>query len=136
MEVILYNEQKAMEIIVPDNQTSLAIGKKGQNVRLAVKLTGWKIDIKSKSEADGESKTALEQLMQIPGIGETSAQALLNEGYNSARDIAKAEIDELTKLPGFGEKKAQSIKEAAEELLKQATVKAESAAEAPLPEEG
>ncbi|MCM8776291.1 MAG: transcription termination factor NusA [Candidatus Omnitrophica bacterium] len=119
LEVILYNDQRAMEIIVPDNQTSLAIGKKGQNVRLAVKLTGWKIDIKSKSEAEGESKTALEKLMQIPGIGETSAQALLNEGYSSPQDIAKAEVEELTKLPGFGEKKAQAIKEAAEEMLHQ-----------------
>jgi N utilization substance protein A len=134
MEVILYNEQKAMEIIVPDNQTSLAIGKKGQNVRLAVKLTGWKIDIKSKSEAENESKTALDQLMQIPGIGETSAQALLNEGYNSAQDIAKAEVDELTKLPGFGEKKAQAIKAAAEEILKQGDAPQESAAETSPPE--
>ena len=140
MEVILYNEHKAMEIIVPDNQTSLAIGKKGQNVRLAVKLTGWKIDIKSKSEAEGESKSALEQLMQIPGIGETSAQALLNEGYHSAQDIARAEVEELTKLPGFGEKKAESIKEAAGELLKHLISAEEeaaaAAADAPPPEEG
>ena len=90
VEVILYNELRSMEIIVPDNQTSLAIGKKGQNVRLAVKLTGWKIDIKSKSESEGESKDALEELTQIPGIGETSAQVLLNEGYASPSDIIKA----------------------------------------------
>jgi len=135
MEVILYNEQKAMEIIVPDNQTSLAIGKKGQNVRLAVKLTGWKIDIKSKSEAEGETKTALDNLMQIPGIGETSAQALLNEGYGSARDIVKAEVEELTKLPGFGEKKAQAIKEAAQEIITQQENAKEVPTDAPAPDE-
>ena len=135
MEVILYNEQRAMEIIVPDNQTSLAIGKKGQNVRLAVKLTGWKIDIKSKSEAEGESKSALENLMQIPGVGETSAQALLNEGYGSARDIVKAEVEELTKLPGFGEKKAQAIKEAAQEIISQQESAKEAPSDAPAPEE-
>ena len=134
-EVILYNEQKSMEIIVPDNQTSLAIGKKGQNVRLAVKLTGWKIDIKSKSEAEGESKSALENLMQIPGIGETSAQALLNEGYGSAQDIVKAEVEELTKLPGFGEKKAQAIKEAAQEIISQQQSAKETPSDAPAPEE-
>ena len=135
MEVILYNDQKAMEIIVPDNQTSLAIGKKGQNVRLAVKLTGWKIDIKSKSEAEGESKTALEKLMQIPGIGETSAQALLNEGYGSPQDIVKAEVEELTKLPGFGEKKAQAIKEAAQEIINQQESAKEAPSDAPAPDE-
>ena len=134
LEVILYNEQRAMEIIVPDNQTSLAIGKKGQNVRLAVKLTGWKIDIKNKSEAENESKTALEKLIQIPGIGETGAQALLNEGYTSAQDIARAEVEELMKLPGFGEKKAHMIKQAAEDMLKQGSEKQEAAL-SPSPEE-
>ena len=118
VEVILYNDRKAMEVIVPDNQTSLAIGKKGQNVRLAVKLTGWKIDIKSKSEADGESENALEQLTQIQGIGETSAQTLFNEGYYTPVDIIKTKTEELLKLPGFGEKKVQQIKQAAEDFLK------------------
>jgi N utilization substance protein A len=97
----------------------LAIGKKGQNVRLAAKLTGWKIDIKSKSEADGESENALEQLTQIQGIGETSAQTLFNEGYYTPVDIIKTKPEELLKLPGFGEKKVQQIKQAAEDFLKQ-----------------
>jgi len=103
-------------------------------VRLAVKLTGWKIDIKSKSEAEGESKTALEKLMQIPGIGETSAQALLNEGYGSPQDIVKAEVEELTKLPGFGEKKAQAIKEAAQEIINQQESAKDAPSDAPAPE--
>ena len=68
VEVILYNDLRSMETIVPDNQTSLAIGKKGQNVRLAVKLTGWKIDIKSKSESEGESEDALEQLTKSKAL--------------------------------------------------------------------
>jgi len=135
VEVILYNELRSMEIIVPDNQTSLAIGKKGQNVRLAVKLTGWKIDIKSMSESEGESKDALEQLTQIPGIGETSAQVLLNEGYVTPSDIIKASVEDLLKLPGFGEKKIETIKQAAQEFVQQQTDVAEKATDSP-PQEG
>lgn len=118
-EVIVYNDKRAMDIIVPDNQTSLAIGKRGQNVRLAVKLTGWKIDIKSKTEAEGESEDALKQLTQIPSVGETTARVLFNEGYSTPLDIAKLKIEELMKLPGLGEKKAQTIKKAAEDFIQQ-----------------
>ena len=135
VEVILYNELRSMEIIVPDNQTSLAIGKKGQNVRLAVKLTGWKIDIKSKSESEGESKDALEELTQIPGIGETSAQVLLNEGYATPSDIIKASAEDLLKLPGFGEKKIEAIKQAALDFVQQQTDAAEKATDPPPQEE-
>ncbi len=100
-EVIVYNDKRAMEIIVPDNQTSLAIGKRGQNVRLAVKLTGWKIDIKSKTEAEGESEDALKQLTQISSVGETTARVLFNEGYSTPLDIAKSKVEGLMKLPGL-----------------------------------
>jgi N utilization substance protein A len=124
-----------MEIIVPDNQTSLAIGKKGQNVRLAVKLTGWKIDIKSKSESEGESKDALEELTQIPGIGETSAQVLLNEGYATPSDIIKASAEDLLKLPGFGARKIETIKQAALDFVQQQTDAAEKATDPPPQEE-
>lgn len=122
-EVIIYKELKSMEIIVPDDQTSLAIGKKGQNVRLAVKLTGWKIDIKSKSEAEGDSEKAFKQLTQIPGIGEATAKILLKEGYFTPIDIIKTKIEELVKLPGLGEKKAKMIKQAAEDFIKQQALK-------------
>jgi N utilization substance protein A len=122
-EVIIYKDLKSMEIVVPDDQTSLSIGKKGQNVRLAVKLTGWKIDIKSKSEAEGNFEKAFKQLIQIPGVGETTAKLLFNEGYFTATDITKASLEELMKLPGLGEKKAESMKKAAEDFIKQQAVK-------------
>ena len=122
-EVIIYKDLKSMEIIVPDDQTSLAIGKKGQNVRLAVKLTGWKIDIKSKSEAEGDSEKAYRQLTQISGIGEITAKILLKEGYFTPIDIAKTKVEELVKLPGLGEKKAKMIKHAAEDFIKQQALK-------------
>jgi len=122
-EVIIYKDLKSMEIIVPDDQTSLAIGKKGQNVRLAVKLTRWKIDIKSKSEAEGDSEKAFRQLTQISGIGEITAKILLKEGYFTPIDIAKTKVEELVKLPGLGEKKAKMIKHAAEDFIKQQALK-------------
>jgi len=122
-EVIIYKDLKSMEIIVPDDQTSLAIGKKGQNVRLAVKLTRWKIDIKSKSEAEGDSEKAFRQLTQISGIGEITAKILLKEGYFTPIDIAKTKVEELVKLPGVGEKKAKMIKHAAEDFIKQQALK-------------
>jgi N utilization substance protein A len=130
-EVIIYKDLKSMEIVVPDDQTSLSIGKKGQNVRLAVKLTGWKIDIKSKSEAEGNFEKAFKQLIQIPGVGETTAKLLFNEGYFTATDITKASLEELMKLPGLGEKKAESMKKAAEDFIKQQAVKV--TASPPLP---
>lgn len=118
-EVIIDKELKSMEVIVPDDQTSLAIGKKGQNVRLAVKLTRWKIDIKSKTEAEGDFEKAFKQLTQISGIGETTAKILFNEGYFAPIDIAKTRVEELMKLPGWGEKKAQRIKQAAGDFIQQ-----------------
>lgn len=123
-EVIIDKERKSMEVIVPDDQTSLAIGKKGQNVRLAVKVTGWKIDIKSKSEAEGDFEKAFEQLTQISGVGETTAKTLFNEGYFSPVDIAKTKVEELMKLPGVGQKKAQMIKKAAGDFMQQQALNA------------
>ena len=118
-EIAIYKESKSMEVIVPNDQTSIAIGKRGQNVRLAVKLTGWKIDIKSKSEADGDTEKTYQNLTQIPGIGEATAQMLFNEGYFTPLDITKANTEELIKLPGLGEKKVHTIKLAAEEFIKE-----------------
>ena len=66
----------AMEVIVPDDQLSLAIGKKGQNVRLASRLTGWKLDVRSESEAEDEARQARLSLSAIPGVGDVTAELL------------------------------------------------------------
>jgi len=118
-EVIIDETKKSMEIIVEDDQLSLAIGKRGQNVRLAVKLTGWKIDIKSRSRIKEISRDAFKDLLAIPGIGEITAEILFNEGLFSARDLALLDVEELMNIPGIGEKKAHNIKSAAIEYLKQ-----------------
>ena len=118
-EVIIDEAERSMEIIVEDDQLSLAIGKRGQNVRLAVKLTGWKIDIKSRSRVKEQSRAAFKDLVAIPGIGSITADILFNEGLFSAQEIAAVSVEDLTKIDGIGEKKAQSIKKAVEEFLKQ-----------------
>ena len=118
-EVIIDDVGKTIEVIVADDQLSLAIGKKGQNVRLAARLTGWKIDIKSESKVAGISEDVHKSLVDIPGIGHSTAGALFNGGFFSAYDIFSATIEELTKVEGIGEKKADRLKKAAEEYLKQ-----------------
>ena len=116
-EVILDEGSRTMEVIVADDQLSLAIGKRGQNVRLAARLTGWKIDIKSESKVAGISEEAHKSLIKIPSVGESTADALFNEGFFSAHDIVIASMDELTKIEGIGEKRAGMIKAAAKEYL-------------------
>lgn len=118
-EVIIDDVARTMEVIVADDQLSLAIGKKGQNVRLAARLTGWKIDIKSESKVAGISEDIHKALVDIPGIGYSTAGALFNRGFFSAYDIFSASIEELTKVEGIGEKKADRLKKTAEEYLKQ-----------------
>ena len=82
-EVVVDEAEKQMEVIVEDDQLSLAIGKRGQNVRLAVKLTGWKIDIKSRTRAKELSKAAFENLSAVQGIGGVTAEILYNARYCS-----------------------------------------------------
>jgi N utilization substance protein A len=112
-EVIIEQTNRSMQVIVADDQLSLAIGKKGQNVRLAARLVGWKIDIMSSSRAEGASKQAHEQLVEIPGVGDATAQDLFRAGYFSPRDVARAKVEDLMKIRGLGEKKAAGIKESA-----------------------
>lgn len=121
IEVLVDEEEKSMEVIVPDNQLSLAIGKKGQNVRLASKLTGWKIDVKTESKKKKSILQARESLTVIPGVGEATAQFLVEAGYLDPEDVAAASIEELEtvleKIPGIGSKRAEAILQAARELI-------------------
>jgi N utilization substance protein A len=104
--VLVDDENRAMEVIVPDDQLSLAIGKNGQNVRLAVKLTGWKIDVKSESTAAAKAEDGHQDLMKIPGIGEATADRLFKAGLKSLAMLAAADSEQLAVIPGVGEKTA------------------------------
>jgi N utilization substance protein A len=117
-------DSRAMVVIVPDDQLSLAIGKSGQNVRLAVKLTGWKIDVKSESMASTQTtEEGHQSLMKIPGITVETAERLFNEGLKSITTIAAAEPGMLSSLPGVDEKAAALWIEEAGKLLEQETGK-------------
>jgi N utilization substance protein A len=104
--VFVDDENRAMEVIVPDDQLSLAIGRNGQNVRLAVKLTGWKIDVKSETAAASKADKGCEALMKIPGIGEVTAERLFKGGLKSLAMLAAADSEQLAAIPGVGEKTA------------------------------
>ena len=91
-----------MEVIVPDDQLSLAIGKKGQNVRLASRLTGWRLDVRGESEAEDEARKARASLMAVPEIGDVTAELLYQHGFKSAEELAAAWIKENFKKPVAG----------------------------------
>ena len=110
-------ENRNMEIVVEDDQLSLAIGKRGQNVRLASKLTGYRIDIKSESRMEQISQEIIGGLRGIPLVGEVIARILYNEGFVSVKEIAESGVEELARLSGIGIKKAQKIVTAAREMV-------------------
>ena len=116
-KVYLNDEEKYMEIVVADDQLSLAIGKRGQNVRLASKLAGWKIDIKSESKMEKLSEEVVERLTTLPGVGEIIARVLYDEGFYSIEDVAEAEGEELGRICGIGEKKGEKIVEVARAMV-------------------
>jgi len=115
--VYIDEENRYMEVIVPDDQLSLAIGKKGQNVRLASKLTGWKIDIKSESKMEKLSEEARERLKTIPNVGDVMARLLYNEGYRSVDDIANADTEDLARKAGISPKTVDRIVVSAREMM-------------------
>lgn len=117
-QVILDEESREMEIVVPDTQLSLAIGKKGQNVRLAAKLTGWKLDILSETKVLAKTQEAIFNLMLIPGMNETTAQNIYQSGYASLHDIEKAPLAELAQIPGYDEDRAQKLFDSVKEVIK------------------
>jgi N utilization substance protein A len=99
--VFLDEDNKELEIVVPDNQLSLAIGKRGQNVRLAAKLTGWKIDIMSESSAAARTAEAIFNLMLIPGMTETMAHNIFQSGFGSFPIVAQAQVADIMTIPGY-----------------------------------
>jgi N utilization substance protein A len=118
-KVIIDDADKSMDVIVPDDQLSLAIGRKGQNVRLAVQLTGWKIDIKSESKMRELAQWLAEAVSVVEGCGEADAELLLQQGITSLEDLADCHLEMLTQLPGIDEKGAAAIKARAGELAAQ-----------------
>lgn len=116
--VFVDESNREMEIVVPDNQLSLAIGKKGQNVRLASKLTGWKLDILSDSSAATKTAEAIFNLMLLPGMNETMAQNIFQSGFGSFQSLAEANVKDVQAIPGYdNEEKAQKLIDDAKALV-------------------
>ena len=100
-KVLIDDTNKYMEVVVPDTQLSLAIGRRGQNVRLAAQLTGWKIDVMGETGMSQRYEDAKFSLTQIPSITETLATALFQNGYKTIFEIAEASPKDITGIPGF-----------------------------------
>jgi N utilization substance protein A len=113
LRVVVDEENRSMEVIVPDDQLSLAIGKKGQNVRLASRLTNWKLDVISESDYNKALRDGYESLLQLPGVGDKLAATFYEMGFRAAEDVAKAQVADLTSIKGISERKAADLIKAA-----------------------
>jgi len=123
-------EKKNLEVIVNDDQLSLAIGKHGQNVRIASKLIGWDIDIRSAKrlkelkEKDKKDKKKQKKEKNAPsikdldGVGKKASGVLVEAGLDTVEKIAKTKLEDLTNLPGIGKKTAEKILKSAQSLSK------------------
>ena len=107
-KVVIDEDEHAMEVIVPDDQLSLAIGKRGQNVRLAHRLSGWKLDVRSDSEAEEEARAARASLNAIPGIGDINAELLYQWGFRSAEQLSEANEDNF-EVEGISPERARQV---------------------------
>jgi N utilization substance protein A len=116
-KVIIDEDTRTMELIVPDDQLSLAIGRKGQNVRLASQLTGWKIEIHSESQMQVMVERAIRLLMMVEGITRPIAEQLYKLGYQTVRDLVEGEAQELNLIIGGGQDAVRAILARAKELL-------------------
>jgi len=121
VKVVLDEDAERIEVVVPDDQLSLAIGRRGQNVRLASQLTGWDIDIMTEAEeAERRQKEFAERsnaFMEALDVDEVISQLLASEGFASIEEIAYVELDEISGIEGFDEDTAQEIQDRARDYL-------------------
>ena len=122
-KVVLDEEEKKVEIVVPDDQLSLAIGRRGQNVRLACQLTGWDIDILTEGSESDRRQQEMSNISQLfidkLNVDEVIAQVLVTEGFSSLEAVAYVPIQDLIEIEGFDEKIAEELRERALASLKE-----------------
>jgi N utilization substance protein A len=120
-KVVLDEDAERIEVVVPDDQLSLAIGRRGQNVRLASQLTGWDIDIMTEaSESERRQAEFAERsqtFMEALDVDEVIAQLLASEGFSSVEEVAYVEPSEIASIEGFDENTAAEIQTRAREHL-------------------
>ena len=120
--VMIDNEDKAMDVVVDDSQLSLVIGRRGQNVRLAAMLTGHKINIISKVKLQEKIKRSVENLMQIPGCSDAMAQVLVQNGIMAVGDLSVMEITEMMKVLSITQEQAELIRKNTHDAIEAATI--------------
>ena len=115
--VVINEDTHSMEIIVPDDQLSLGIGRKGQNVRLASQLAGWRLDINSESRVAEMWRNAMRSLGKIEGVGDIMIDTLYKYGFRSARDVMMSDIETLCEVPGIGQTIAERMQRSAARVV-------------------
>jgi N utilization substance protein A len=123
--VVVDEDNHSMEVIVADDQLSLAIGRRGQNVKLASKLSGWRLDVRSVSVAEEEARRARATLEAIPNMAFTDAELLFQGGYRGVRELADATVEDLIEIPTFTAEKAQQIIDSARSVVAQRELEGE-----------
>ena len=122
-KVVMDEDAQRIEVVVPDEQLSQAIGRRGQNVRLASQLTGWDIDIMTEAEESerrqAEFKERTNMFQETMNVDEMVAQLLVSEGFTSLEEVAFVELDELLVIDGFDETTAEELQARAQESLEE-----------------
>jgi N utilization substance protein A len=120
-KVVLDEDAERIEVVVPDDQLSLAIGRRGQNVRLASQLTGWDIDIMTEQEESERRQTEFAEnttkFTEALNVDEMVGQLLASEGFTSVEEVAYVDSDELATIEGFDEETAEELQARAREFL-------------------
>ena len=120
-KVVLDEDVQRIEVVVPDEQLSLAIGRRGQNVRLASQLTGWDIDIMTEAQESERRQTEFAErtalFMEALDVDEMIAQLLASEGFATVEEVAYVPVEEITYIEGFDEETAQEIQNRARDHL-------------------
>ena len=121
VKVVLDEDAERIEVVVPDSQLSLAIGRRGQNVRLASQLTGWDIDILTEAEESERRQAEFversEMFMETLNVDEVIAQLLTSEGFSTVDEVAFVEVSEIAGIEGFDEDTAAELQARAQEFL-------------------
>ncbi len=136
IRVIVDEADQTMNVVVPDDQLSLAIGRKGQNVRLASKISGWSLDVISESEYNKKLKDTYNSLLSLEGVGEATAMSLYHEGYRSISDLAGSSVEDITQVKGIDAEKAMKIIESAKKQMEEGSQEIKPEKEEPRSDEG
>jgi N utilization substance protein A len=130
MDVKVHEADKRMVVVVADDQLSLAIGKGGQNARLAARLTGWKIDLISKSDQKKREEVERSTRIEVEklGLGEATTEKLITAGIETLQELLAAPLSRLVEIPGIGEKTAEKVLATANEYVNAHPVMAADAA--------